>query len=71
MTKPLAEGITIHTCGGFELCEDGKPHDFSGDTIYMNRAGERVDDQREASSGTTVCSKCGVDAMSHALWYAP
>ncbi len=68
--KPENGGITIYVCGGFEQCKDGE-HDWSGPMIYFAPGGGTTEEKEEACGGAATCSKCGVDAMSHSMWYGP
>ena len=55
-TKTPLEDLFFHVNPNQELCKDGKPHDWQG--------------WRETENGgTTICSKCGMDAISHSLMY--
>ncbi len=69
--KPETGDVTIHTCGGFEKCKDGEPHDWNGPMIYFARGGGTTKNPEEACGGAATCSRCGLDAMSHDLWYGP
>lgn len=46
-----------HTCEPFE---DPRSHDFQGWVEFD-----------EGRGGTTVCTRCGITAFSHAMRYAP
>lgn len=55
--------IFFHSTPNLELCIDQQPHDFKGwKDIYS-------DDGKYIRGGTTVCTKCGLDAMTHSLRY--
>ena len=45
------------TCEPFE---DPRAHDFQGWVVFD-----------EGRGGTTVCTRCGITAFSHAMRYAP
>ncbi len=57
--KPL-DPFLFHALKNEELCTDGKPHDWAGWVELEGGLG-----------GTTVCSRCGLDAMTHSLRYGP
>lgn len=50
--------MTFYQLRNEEQCKDGKPHDFKG---WVEIDGGR--------GGTTVCTKCRLDAMTHSLRY--
>jgi hypothetical protein len=64
----MTEEVTEIRCGirdaqASKTCEpfdDPRSHDFQG--------WEEFDDGR---GGTTVCTRCGISAFSHAMRYAP
>jgi len=58
--EPTKEPLTFHALKNEELCTDGKPHDW---TSWVELEG--------GLGGTTVCSRCGLDAMTHSLRYGP
>ena len=45
-----------------ELCIDGLKHDFKGWK-------DLTDEDGNVCGGTTVCSKCGLDAFTYSLRY--
>ncbi len=53
--EPPREQMIFHALKNEELCTDGKPHDWQGWV------------ELEGGGGTTVCSRCGLDAMPHSL----
>jgi len=53
------EPLIFHVLKNEELCTDGKPHDWA-DWVELGGGG-----------GTTVCSRCGLDEMTHSLRYGP
>jgi hypothetical protein len=56
--------VTFHALKDEELCTDGAKHDFKG---WM----DLKDEDGNIRGGTTVCSKCGLDAFTHSLRYGP
>lgn len=52
-----------------EKCTNGEDHDFSGDMVYFTREGYETPNSNESSSGSVLCRRCGIDAMSHAMRY--
>jgi len=63
MTKPDNE-MFFHATPNEELCTDGSKHDFQG-WIDLK------DENGYVCGGTTVCTKCGLDAFTHSLRYGP
>ena len=47
-----------------EMCTDGEPHKWDGPMVTFECA-------NGAGGGSVTCSKCGKDAMSHDMMYAP
>jgi len=64
MTEPPKKPLTFHVLKNEELCTDGKPHDWA-DCMDLK------DEQGRVRGSTTVCSRCGLDAMTHSLRYGP
>lgn len=60
MSETEPKVFTFHQLRNEELCKDSKPHDFKGWV--------EIDEGR---GWTTVCTKCGLDAMTHSLRYGP
>jgi len=54
-----------------ERCTDGEDHDFSGDMVYFTPDGYETAEPNDASSGSVLCRRCGIDAMSHSMRYGP
>ena len=57
--KPI-DPFLFHVLNNEELCTDGKPHDWKGWVELEGGLG-----------GTTVCSRCGLYAITHSLRYGP
>lgn len=57
--QPRQEPITVFCCGGFEKCKEGEDHDW----------GELQDIPGWENCQGRICKKCGVDNISHSLWY--
>lgn len=58
------DDFTFHTLKNEELCTDGLKHDFKG--WY-----DLTDEDGFVRGGTSVCSKCGLDAFTYSLRYGP
>jgi len=54
-----------------EKCTNGEDHDFSGDMVYFTSDGYETADPDESSSGSVLCRRCGIDAMSYSMRYGP
>jgi hypothetical protein len=50
--------IFFHATPDQEKCKGGEEHDFKGWVEFDNGRG-----------GTTVCTKCGLDAFTHSMRY--
>ena len=57
------KGLLFHALRNEELCTDGQKHDFQGWRDIIEDGFIR--------GGTTVCTKCGLSAMTHSLRYGP
>lgn len=62
MSDKYLNGIMAHITPNQELCKDGKKHDFKG-WIDLK------DENGNVRGGTTVCTKCGLDAFTYSLRY--
>lgn len=62
--EPTEGEMTFHVQHNEELCTDGAKHDFKG-WIDLK------DENGNVRGGTTVCTKCGLDAFTHSLRYGP
>lgn len=54
--------LFFHVASNEEKCKDGQPHNWEG-----NR--DILDSEGNICGGTTICTKCGLDAFSHSLRY--
>jgi hypothetical protein len=63
---PMTDGeIFMHVTPNEELCKDGEPHKWEGWIDFRSEDGKYI------TGGSRVCSKCGLDAMTHSLRYGP